>query len=411
MATLALVSGAIATDFRALRFAGRHRGFGGPRHGSVPGRPSGGSREQTGGPIRGLTADERARFDAGKEAFDRVETPEDGLGPVFNGNSCGGCHNVGGSGGGSELLETRFGTTTGGAFDPLSAFGGSLIQHDGIGPQGACNYVGEVVPSPQATIVAGRRTTPLFGLGLVDAVPEGELRALARRQARFTPEIAGRPNVVTDASTGAEALGRFGWKSQGPSLLHFSGDAYLNEMGITTPMFPDENCPNGDCSLLACDPVPGLDDEDLGDVEKFRDFMAFLAPPPARRASTFSAQQGSRLFDQVGCASCHVRTLVTGASEVAALRYRTFAPYSDFLLHDMGALGDGIEQGLASGAEMRTAPLWGLHLLTTYIHDGRARTLDEAILAHDGQGRGARDRYAALSARKKAALVAFLTTL
>src|SRR5438132_1232828 len=118
-----------------------------------------------------------------------------------------------------------------------------------------------------------------------------------------------------------------------------------------------------------------------------------------------------RLFPQTGCASCHVRSLTTGASPVAALQFQTFQPYSDFLLHDMGSLGDGIEQGQATGGEMRTAPLWGLRLFTAFLHDGRAGTIEEAILAHDGQGRAARDRFAALPAEERVTLVAFLRTL
>jgi CxxC motif-containing protein (DUF1111 family) len=397
-------------------FSGRFGGFwhhhdggsGGPPSG---GRPGGGPPAPSGAfgdPLAGLTPDELQRFNDGHDAFAEVETPAQGLGPVFNGTSCGGCHSGGAVGGGSDLVETRFGTTTNGAFDPLTQFGGSLIQSQGIGPAGACNFVGEVVP-PEATIVAGRRTTPLFGFGLVDAVPESELLALAAKEARRYPSTAGHPNMVTDVVTGMQAVGKFGWKSQVPNLLHFSADAYLNEMGVTTPLFPDENCPQGDCSLLACDPVPGVDD-DLTDVEKFRDFMTFLAPPPVQHA-TFATLQGSRLFDRVGCAACHVPSLKTGASDVATLSFRTFSPYSDFLLHDMGSLGDGIVQGIATGREMRTAPLWGIRLFTTFLHDGRAHSIDEAIMAHDGQGRRTRDRYAALPADRKAALLSFLGTL
>jgi CxxC motif-containing protein (DUF1111 family) len=266
--------------------------------------------------------------------------------------------------------------------------------------------------------VARRRATPLFGLGLVNAVPDAALVALASAEARRQPETAGRPNMVLDITTGGPAIGKFGWKSQMPNLLQFSADAYRNEMGITTPLAPDENCPQGDCALLACDPVPGVDD-DLEDVDLFTDFMSFLAPPPQQPdggSSRDSSRRrrwspGSRLFDQIGCASCHVRSLNTGESDVAALRFRTFQPYSDFLLHDMGGLGDGIEQGQATGAEMRTAPLWGLRLFTTFLHDGRATTVEDAILAHDGQGRAARNRFAALPADEKEQLLAFLRTL
>jgi len=361
-----------------------------------------------GDPIRGLTPDELQRFGDGRAAFEAVEDVVDGLGPVFNGTSCAGCHRVGGTGGGSEMVETRFGTMTNGVFDPLVSLGGPLIQTDGIGRQGACTFVGEQVPS-QATIVAARRTTPLFGLGLVDAVPDATLVTLAAKEAHEQPGTAGRPNMVTDITTGRVALGKFGWKSQVPNLLQFSGDAYLNEMGITTPLFPNENCPQGDCSLLACDPV--ADPEDDGtDVGRFNDFMRLLAPPPRPRLG-WAELGGSVVFDRLGCASCHVRTLVTGPSPVEALRFRVFQPFSDFLLHDMGSLGDGIEQGLARGTEMRTAPLWGLHLLTTFLHDGRATTISDAILAHDGQGRAARIRFAALSPDARARLLKFLGAL
>jgi len=382
-----------------------------------------------GDPLSGLSAEEVQSFADGKAAFEAIEDAAEGLGPVFNGTSCAGCHNVGATGGGSETLETRFAAAHNGSFDALDRLGGSLIQTDGIGAAGDCDYVGEVVPA-EATIVAQRRATPLFGLGLVDAVPDTTFVALAATEARRQPSTAGRPNMVTDVSTGQIAVGKFGWKSQVPNLLHFSAEAYLNEMGITTPLFPDEVCPQGDCSVLTCDPVPGVDD-DLEDVELFADFMSFLAPPPPLRATrsfqrSDSARRGQarndgsaprsradgyRLFTQIGCADCHVRSLASGPSPVAALRFRTFQPYSDFLLHDMGSLGDGIEQGEASGREMRTAPLWGLRLFTTFLHDGSAATIADAILAHDGQGRAARERFAHGSAEDKATLLAFLGTL
>jgi CxxC motif-containing protein (DUF1111 family) len=385
-----------------------------PRDGQFGFNPGGGLGGGSGGstafgdPLRGLAADELARFDAGRVAFEEEEDVADGLGPVFNGRSCVGCHDVGATGGGSTIVERRFGTTTNGEFDPLEQLGGSLIQRAGIGPAGACNFVGEQVP-PEATIVAGRRTTPLFGLGLVDAVPDETFLALARFQRFFQPSTAGRANIVTDVTTGKKAVGKFGWKSNVPNLLEFSADAYLNEMGITTPFFPDESCPQGDCSLLVCDPIPGVDD-DNEDVEAFRDFMMLLAAPPRPRL-TLATLQGSLIFDEIGCASCHVRTLRTGRSDIEALRFRTFQPFSDFLLHDMGGLGDGIEQGIATGREMRTAPLWGLRLFTTFLHDGRALSIEEAILAHDGQGRRARARFAALSPTKKARLLEFLGSL
>jgi CxxC motif-containing protein (DUF1111 family) len=363
---------------------------------------------QFGDPLPRLTPDQAQRFLDTKDVFEETEDAADGLGPVFNNNGCAACHNVGATGGGSALVETRFGTTTNGAFDPLTQFGGSLIQSMGIGVSGACNFTGEVVPA-EATIQAGRRTTPLFGLGLVDAVPDVVFKSIARNEARFSPSTAGRPNMVTDVVSGHTRVGKFGWKSQVPNLMHFSGDAYLNEMGITSPLFPNENCPGGDCTLLSCDLVPDPEDDGT-DVEAFHDFMTLLGPPPRAR-TTFGALIGSLVFDRIGCDNCHVRSLTTGPSRVAALAFKTFQPFSDFLLHDMGSLGDGIEQGLASGNEMRTAPLWGIHIMTSFLHDGRATTIQEAILAHDGQGRQARNRFVALPAVQKARLLAFLNTL
>jgi CxxC motif-containing protein (DUF1111 family) len=361
-----------------------------------------------GDPVPGLGADEQARFADGKDEFEQVEDIAEGLGPVLNDTSCTACHSIPASGGGSETLETRFGTLVGGVFDPLAQQGGSLIQVKGIGQAGACTFTGETVP-PEATVVAQRRTTPLFGLGLVDAVPESTFHYVARIEAFLFPEQAGRPGMVPDIALGRTAVGRFGWKGQVPSLHQFAGDAYLNEMGVTSPEFPDENCPGGDCSLLACNPMPGLND-DGSNVAAFEDFMTLLAP--VRRAAFGSqALAGRGVFAATGCTRCHWSTFRTGRARSPALSFVTFHPYSDFMLHDMGSLGDGIAQGSASGSEMRTAPLWGLRFVTRYLHDGRAATLTDAILAHDGQGRKARDRFAALPAGDQAALLAFLGSL
>ena len=368
------------------------------------------SEESLGAAISGLTKDEQARFAAGREVFVENETVADGVGPVFNDDSCGACHVSPATGGGGIRTVTRFGRRARGTFDPLAGLGGSLIQEQGIGAQGACNYVAEVVP-PVANVTALRRTTPLFGLGLVDALDDRTLLDLAARQRARTPATAGRARWVADAVAGGRRVGRFGWKAQVPSLLHFSGDAYLNEMGITTPFFPEENCPQGDCSLLRCDPVADPED-DGADVFLFADFMSFLAPPPrADGAGRRVVRDGQRVFERLGCADCHVATLKTGWHESPALRVREFSPYSDFLLHDMGSLGDGIEQDGAGGREMRTAPLWGLRTITSFLHDGRATTIEAAILAHDGQGAVSRDRFRALDADDRRSLLRFLRSL
>ena len=367
--------------------------------------------------LPGLTADELALFQQGKEAFEETEGVADGLGPVFNEDSCVACHAGPETGGSNGRLETRFGrrnqirvfSRLKIVFDPLEALGGSLLQDHGIGEVPGHVFAAEAVPL-KANVVASRRTTPLFGLGLVDATPDDQIRSIASWQARNAPDVAGTIAVVDDLFTGRRSVGKFGWKSQNPTLLQFSGDAYLNEMGITSPKFPDENCPQGDCTTLAFNPRPDLNDADGADVQAFADFMTLLAPPP-RADGTFQSRTGESIFRSIGCALCHVPTLVTGRNAVQALNQVAYHPYSDFLLHDMGSLGDGIEQGPAGARQMRTAPLWGLRVAPSLLHDGRAATPRDAILAHDGQGRRARNRFASLDARSQAALLAFLETL
>jgi CxxC motif-containing protein (DUF1111 family) len=362
-----------------------------------------------GQPLAGLPADLVDRFNDGKAEFEGVETVEEGVGPIFNDVSCANCHTAAAIGGGSTTLETRFGKIgNDGLFDAMGYAGGSLIQKQGIGTNQTCEYLAEIVP-PEATITAERRTTPLFGLGLVDAVPDSTFYAIAYEE-KFHPDgIAGLVSVVTKISTGLPAVGKFGWKCQNPSLFQFSGDAYVNEMGITSPEFPDENCPQGNCDYLSCNPAPGVNDDGTG-VQEFDDFMTFLAPPP-RGPITPQAVLGELVFLGIGCNGCHRTEIRSGANPVVALNKVRFHPYSDFLLHDVGDLGDGITQNLATGKFMRTAPLWGLRKITTYLHDGRATTLDAAILAHAGQAKRARDRYAGLPNFKKTWLVAFLNSL
>jgi CxxC motif-containing protein (DUF1111 family) len=265
----------------------------------------------------------------------------------------------------------------------------------------------ETVPAV-ATIVVHRRTTPLFGLGLVDATADADFIALAQMQANRGDGVAGRVNMVDNIRAGMKTAGKFGWKAQVPTLFQFSGDAYVNEMGITTPDFPNENCPQGNCAELSFNPAPGINDDGSGPV-LLTNFMSLLAAPP--RAQNRDTSDGEAQFDRIGCTACHVATMHTAANAIAALDHKTYHPYSDFLLHDMGSLGDDLEMGNSTGREMRTTPLWGLRFVTTYLHDGRATTLDQAILAHEGQGSGARDRYAALPAAIKSKVIAFLQSL
>jgi CxxC motif-containing protein (DUF1111 family) len=364
-----------------------------------------------GAPLPGLTADQTQKFQDGLEEFTHTDTIEEGLGPVFNDSSCGACHSAGATGGASDRTVTRFGTLTDGKFDPLTRLGGSLINANGIGQvSDGCNFVAETVP-PEATIVTKRVTTPTFGLGLVDAVPDAAFEDIAEDEAYSCPQTAGRTAHVNDLKSGTVRVGKFGWKAQNPSLFQFAGDAYVNEVGITNPFFPDESCPQGDCDLVKrCNPSTKHPEDDGTDVDKFTSFMSFLAPPPPTRA-TQQTRRGRDAFFDAGCDQCHKATLRTGKSDVAALDRVTFHPYSDFLLHDMGSLGDGIAMGDASQTEIRTAPLWGVRVRPRLLHDGRATTIEDAIRGHAGQGAGAAKAFDRLSANDKAALVAFLKSL
>jgi CxxC motif-containing protein (DUF1111 family) len=382
------------------------------------------ARGDFGDPLAGSTQTEIDAFSNGRISFSTAETPDEGLGPVFNDVSCSNCHTGPGStiGGNTTRTEIRFGTTTNGLFDPLTQLGGSLIQNQGIGKDGidksihGCapvRFVGETVPAA-ATIQAQRRTTPLFGLGLVDATPDTTFTQLAASQ---PVAIRGKVSTPPDVEPQQQNhVGRFGWKAQNATLHIFAGDAYVNEMGITNPSFPNENCPQGDCSKLVCLSAPELNDADGADVTAFTDFMTFLAPPP-RGSITQPVTAGEAVFNRIGCNGCHVANLTTGTNASTALSGVLYHPYSDFLLHDMGGLGDGITQNNATGNLMRTAPLWGLRTQTTLLHDGRATNVTQAIAAHNGgtahpgQGAAAAAAFAGLNATDRANLLAFLASL
>lgn len=349
-----------------------------------------------------------ADFVEGRDAFREREEPAGGLGPIFNDVSCVACHNAGGIGGASRRTVTRFGLTIDGVFDPLESLGGSLLQERAIDPA-----LREIIP-PQANTIARRVTTPLFGAGLIEAIPDATI-ALGTTRAK-PAGIAGKVSVVRDVAGDQDRIGRFGWKAQQATLLAFAGDAYRNEMGITNRFFPEENAPNGNTGLLArFDRAPELEDkvdptDGKSDVDRVAEFMQLLAPP-TRLALNASAQAGERLFAAIDCASCHTPTMTTGRHAVAALSEKPVALYSDLLLHDMGSLGDGIAQGSAGPREMRTAPLWGLRLRPALLHDGRAGTAEDAIRAHDGEAAGSRNKFSQLSDTERRQLLDFLSTL
>jgi CxxC motif-containing protein (DUF1111 family) len=355
--------------------------------------------------LLGLTNAELAAFREGRAAFLEAERPEEGLGPIFNGRSCVQCHGVPAAGGSSPINVTRFGRVENGVFDPLTALGGSLLQRFSLP-----SVPREVIP-PAANVVAERESPALFGLGLIEAIPDAAILANAA-----TPKpdgVRGRAAMVGDVTNGQIRVGRFGWKAQHATLLAFSADAYLNEMGITNRFFPIENAPNGNrAALVGHDPIADPEDPAVGrgDTDALADFMRLLAPP-APLALTASAQAGQTLFASTGCAACHTPSYTTGTNPIAALSNKRVDLYSDLLLHDMGTLGDGIAQAAAGMREMRTPPLWGLRASAPYLHDGRASTLDQAIRLHEGEAAVARNRYNGLTAAQRRQLLDFLGSL
>ena len=361
-----------------------------------------------GDPLPGLTPAQLQEFTEGLDEFEHVEDAAGGLGPIFNHVSCVACHNGGGTGGGSAIVVTRFGRTENGVFDPLASLGGSLLQDNAIDPS-----ILEVVPLA-ANVTANRQSTPLFGMGLIEAIPDETILRNAQRPP--VDGIRGRVAKITDVASGKVRVGRFGWKCQQADLLSFAGDAYLNEMGITSRLFPTENAPNGDVGKLAefdhvADPEDTVDPATgRSDIDAAASFMRLLAPPQPLPL-TASASQGRNLFSQINCAICHMPSMTTGRSNIMALNQRPVNLYSDLLLHDMGSLGDGIVQADAGARELRTTPLWGLRASAPYLHDGRAPSIDAAIRAHDGEARASKDRYLKLSISQRQQIVDFLKSL
>jgi CxxC motif-containing protein (DUF1111 family) len=379
--------------------------LGAPALGQVITRP--------GDPLPGITAQEFDAFRAGLNAFTGVESVEDGLGPAFNGTSCGVCHSVPAIGGVSPMAELRAGhRNADGAFRGLDADGSTLVHTFSVP-----NHVCQPVLPEDANVVARRVPIPLFGAGLIEAIPDETLLVLADPLDRNRDGSAGRASIVVDAATGERRVGRFGWKAQVATLLTFAGDAYRNEMGITNDVFPREYAYGISAQQLkACD--AGSDPEDrrdpvtgLRDIDHFATFMRFLAPI-ARGPVDDTVRNGERVFASIGCAACHVPALATGASSNPLFDRRTVPLFSDLLLHDIGT-GDGIRQAdsTASPDEMKTPPLWGLRRRRPLLHDGSAATIEDAIARHAGEARLASDGFARLDDVSRAALLAFLHSL
>jgi CxxC motif-containing protein (DUF1111 family) len=366
---------------------------------------------------------DQATFASAENVFVEVEQiSPDGLGPVYNAQSCRECHQNVVTGGPSQVSELRAGHQ-----DSKGNFvGATLTMHDGsvLGPRSLINqraicadaqgYVPE-----EENIRAARMSVSLLGDGFVEAVPDDELKAISAKQAQATNgRIHGEWVEVPVIEGGTLAVGRFGWKDQHASLLSFAGDAYVNEMGITNKLFPSE-------ATTLCNP-PGMvePNDQNGDIENFARFIRATKAPPRDQAlaSSPDALAGATLFDKIGCTTCHVANLTTappgttinGSSYTLpdALGNKVFHPYGDFLLHDIGT-GDGIVQtgGQETSRKIRTVPLWGTRIRPQKMHDGVSLTFENAIRRHRGEAEETSERFRFLTPQQKNQLLTFLRSL
>jgi CxxC motif-containing protein (DUF1111 family) len=398
-----------------------------------------------GAPIDGHTLKEGKFFDSGKDAFGEAETIGEGLGPRFNLDSCGGCHAAPALGGSSPALNPQVAIAPPGQFANVSAFIASngpvrevRFKSDGgvhdlytiVGLPGA--PAGCTISQPPfaaklaANDVIFRIPTPTFGAGLIEAISEATILANVGVSKPFG--ISGHENRNGNDGT----VTRFGWKAQNKSLVIFSGEAYNVEQGISNELFPDERGEGGMPDPAVCKSVSTPNDQTnfentqpqsiSSDAIQFANFMRFLAQPTPSctvgGTCSTSINNGSALFNTVGCAVCHIRSLPTGSHSTAALANKTANLFSDLLVHNMGVLGDGISQGTAGPNEFRTAPLWGVGQRIFFLHDGRHNDLVQAIQAHANGGADTTseavqviNNFNALNSTQKQDLVNFLRSL
>jgi len=414
-------------------------------------------------PATNLSSDRRAPFFSGNAFFNQAwvaapasTTARDGVGPTYNAVSCSGCHFRDGRGAppdatGEPLDSVLIRLSVPGT-DPVT--GAPLpdpVYGDQLQPFAVRDVPGEAdvvvrwedVPGtyvdgtrytlrrPRFEVVdlafgdmdpqvrtSARVAPQMIGLGLLEAIDEAELRAMADPEDADSDGISGRLQRAWDPITETRVVGRFGWKSEQPTVHHQTAGAFLGDMGLTSSLFPDENCPPAqpECGAAPDGGAPEVEDEILARVV----FYARTLAVPARRSHDDpEVLHGRELFRESGCGSCHAGPYTTGDLEgLPELSGQYIWPYTDLLLHDMGPeLDDGRPVFDAEGSEWRTPPLWGIGLFdtvnghTSLLHDGRARGVAEAILWHGGEAEAARERFREMSASDRAALIRFVESL
>ena len=415
-----------------------------------------------GQPARNLPLEQRTDFFVGNAFFNRdwVTAPSstegsDGLGPVFNARSCSSCHFRDGRGhppldADEPMLSMLIRLSvpgTGAAGGPLGdrAYGLQLGPQAilGVPPEGRALVEYDEVPGTYGdgeayslrvphysfvdlafgpldpSIRISPRTAPfIIGLGLLSAVDEDTILSQADPDDADGDGISGRPNRVWDRRRQATVLGRFGWKANQPTLEQQNAGAFVGDIGITSSLFPEPECTAVQTECLAA-PNGGDPEVDQIKLDAVTFYTHFLAVPARRGVDDPTVRRGGALFVEAGCAHCHLTTLTTGPLEAyPELSGQIIHPYTDLLLHDMGAdLADDRQDFDADGREWRTPPLWGIGLVATVnrhallLHDGRARGFAEAILWHGGEAEAAREAFRSLSSDDRAALIRFLESL
>lgn len=416
-------------------------------------------REAYSTPLTNLTRKHRREFVVGNSFFKEnwVSAPattqtRDGLGPLFHARSCSSCHVMDGRGAppaGDEVMTgLLLRLSVPGAQGPLPdpVYGGQLAVRalPGAEPEAEVKVTwvesevsltdGETVklrrpdikvtrwnygdPAP-GLMIGPRLAPPVYGGGLLESVPESALEKLADPEDKNGDGISGRVNRLTDVLSGKKVAGRFGWKANVASLRRQAAEAFAGDLGITTAEVPQENHTAAQAAKLSGFPGGGSPEADTLIMDRMEAYLRGLAVPARRKVNDATVQRGETIFQKLDCTMCHTSELRTGSDyPMEELRDQIIRPYSDLLIHDMGPeLADNRPDGEATGSEWRTAPLWGLGLNATvngntfYLHDGRARSVAEAILWHGGEGAKSRDGFTQLNKEDRAALVAFLESL
>ena len=412
-------------------------------------------------PSPGLSNEERRAFVVGNNFFNdnwvtapASTTARDGLGPLFNAQSCSSCHFKDGRGAppSAEDPEERGlllrlsvpGEGEQGAPVPHPVYGGQLQDRaiNDVAAEGAIGIDAREItgtfddgtpyslvdprysvvepaygPLGDDTMISPRIAPPVFGAGLLEAVPDEVLRELAERQNESDDDVSGRLNMVWSPTTRAMEVGRFGWKANVATVEEQTAGAFHGDIGITSFLHPLQDCTAAEAACVAA-PEGGQPEITDDKLDRVVFYTRALAVPARRDVGEPVTDEGEQVFAELGCSACHVPELRTGDSDIEPLANQTIRPYTDLLLHDMGpGLADDRPDFDADGREWRTAPLWGIGLTdevnghTRFLHDGRARSLSEAIIWHGGEAQSARDAFLAASEDERDALIAFLNSL